>query len=77
MKSTSKGIIMSTLAPSFLFQPRNGFAASANHIFAENDVNKRVSYFSEFTETYRKYSHNIYRRELECLKLQIPRRFVK
>lgn len=74
---TSKGIIMGTLAPAFFMQPQKSSAAQAKNILAENDANEWVNYFSEYTSTYKKNSNNIYCRELECLKLQIPRQACK
>ncbi|MDX1286451.1 MAG: hypothetical protein R3182_15655, partial [Draconibacterium sp.] len=68
---TSKGVIMSTLAPAALFYSGSTKASSRN-IFEETDSNIWVEYFADFTSTYKKYSDNIYRRELESLKMQMP-----
>lgn len=74
---TSKGIIMSTLIPAFLMQSQKSNAAQSKNILLESNAIDWVNYFNEFTETYRKFGDNIYRRELECLKLQIPRQACK
>lgn len=74
---TSKGIIMSTLAPAFLLQASKSSAAKTSNILTENDNNIWVEHFSDFTETYKKYNSNIYKRELECLRLQIPKQMCK
>ncbi|MDX1284073.1 MAG: pyruvate formate lyase family protein [Draconibacterium sp.] len=68
---TSKGIIMSTLAPPALFYSGSTRASNTN-VFKETDNNHWVRYFAEFTETYKKNSGNIYKRELESLKMQMP-----
>lgn len=77
MKVTSKGIIMSMLTPSFFIQPHNGMSSPSGNVLAEDNANNWVNYFDQFTTTYRNHSNNIYRRELECLKLQLPKQACK
>lgn len=74
---TSKGIIMSTMTSAFFMQPNTSIADSKKNVLLENDSNAWVNYFVEFTKTYQKYENNIYKRELECLKLQLPQQACK
>lgn len=74
---TTKGIVIGTLAPSFLLLAKNSAATTSNNVLLENDSNNWVDYFDSFTSVYKKYSNNIYQRELECLKLQFPRQMCR